>query len=73
MANWVTKKTGIDRNNINAIGRGEDWAGLRREVEASNIEGKKQILAVIDEPNMSLDGKDWALKSLVPPTIYRTS
>ena len=71
LANWVTKKTGIDRNNIQAIGRGEDWAGLRREVEASDVEGKKQILAIIDETNMSLDGKDWALKSLVPPTIYQ--
>lgn len=71
LADWVTKKTGIDRDNIDAIGRGEDWAGLRKEVEASNIQGKKQILDVIDEPNMSLDGKDWALKSLVPPTIYQ--
>ena len=71
LADWVTKKTGIERSNIDAVGRGEDWAGLRREVEASNVEGKKQILAIIDEPNMSLDGKDWALKSLVPPTIYQ--
>ena len=71
LADWVTKKTGIERANIDAVGRGEDWAGLRREVEASNVEGKKQILAIIDEPNMSLDGKDWALKSLVPPTIYQ--
>ena len=71
LADWVSKKSGIARDNIEAIGRGEDWAGLRKEVEASNIEGKKQILDIIDEDNMSLDGKDWALKALVPPTIYQ--
>ncbi|MEY8688102.1 DUF3868 domain-containing protein [Bacteroides sp. AN502(2024)] len=43
----------------------EDWAGLRRYVEQSNIDHRKEILALIDcdrEP----DAKEWKIKSTYP-------
>ncbi len=43
----------------------EDWAGLRRYVEQSNIDHRQEILALIDgdrEP----DAKEWKIKSTYP-------
>ncbi len=43
----------------------EDWAGLRRYVEQSNINHRQEILALIDgdrEP----DAKEWKIKSTYP-------
>lgn len=47
----------------------EDWAGLRRYVESSNINNRTEILALIDgdrEP----DAKEWLIKSRYPES-YR--
>ena len=33
LADYVTAKTGIARASIHATGMGEDWAGLKREVD----------------------------------------
>ncbi len=43
----------------------EDWAGLRRLVEESNIDHKREILAVIDS-DMEPDAKEWRIKTLYP-------
>ena len=43
----------------------EDWAGLRRFVESSNLEHKAQILADIDL-DMAPDAKEWRIKSTYP-------
>jgi tetratricopeptide (TPR) repeat protein len=42
---------------------GEDWAGLKRLVSASNMVGKDEIMGVINS-NMSLDDKEIALRKL---------
>jgi len=42
---------------------GDDWAGLKRIVSASNMNGKEDVLAVINN-NMNFDEKNAALKKL---------
>lgn len=41
----------------------EDWDGLKREVERSNISGKEDIMGVINS-NMTLEQKEKALRAL---------
>lgn len=43
----------------------EDWAGLRRAVEGSNLEHRSEILALIDS-DMAPDAKEARIKSLYP-------
>ena len=43
----------------------EDWAGLRRYVEQSNINHKAEILALIDS-DREPDNKEWAIKKNYP-------
>ncbi len=43
----------------------EDWAGLRRYVERSNLEHKAEILALIDS-DREPDNKEWKIKSTYP-------
>lgn len=43
----------------------EDWAGLRRFVEQSNINHKAEILALIDS-DREPDSKEWVIKSRYP-------
>ena len=43
----------------------EDWAGLRRYVEASNLPHREQILAMIDS-GLEPDAREWKIKSTYP-------
>lgn len=43
----------------------EDWAGLRRYVEQSNIDRKEEILALLDS-DFEPDAKEWKIKSTYP-------
>lgn len=43
----------------------EDWVGLRRYVEQSDIEHKQEILALIDS-DREPDNKEWKIKSTYP-------
>lgn len=43
----------------------EDWAGLRKYVERSNIDNKKEILEIIDN-GRDPDTREWMLKSTYP-------
>lgn len=43
----------------------EDWAGLRRYVEQSNLEHRSEILALIDS-DREPDSKEWLIKSRYP-------
>lgn len=72
LADYVAKSTGIDRATIEAIGRGEDWAGLRELVVATpGLLDQQKVLAIIDNKELTLDQKDKQLSQLIPPTIYR--
>lgn len=43
----------------------EDWAGLRRYVEQSNLEHRTEIIALIDS-NLEPDAREWKIKSSYP-------
>ena len=44
----------------------EDWAGLRRYVESSDMSEKAGILDIIDLESMAPDAREWRLKSAYP-------
>lgn len=44
----------------------EDWAGLRRYVESSELENKAGILDIIGMTDMAPDAREWKLKSTYP-------
>ena len=44
----------------------EDWIGLRAFVEESNLPHRNEILALIDDPNIEPDPKEWRLKTTYP-------
>ena len=72
LADYVTAKTGIARTDIHATGMGEDWAGLKREVDNTpRLLDQDKVLAIIADASMTQDQKDAALEALVPPTIYQ--
>ncbi|MCM1224999.1 MAG: hypothetical protein NC548_62165, partial [Lachnospiraceae bacterium] len=58
---FVNKTAKIDQDVIVTEFQPEDWAGLRKWVENSNIENKEGILAIIDEPVTDPE-KDWDAK-----------
>lgn len=70
LANYVSKKTGVDRNLIEAIGCGEDWDGLRELVDATPGLYKRDEVYEILDSNLSLDQKDYRLSQLQPSDIY---
>ncbi len=72
LSDYVSAKTGIERSRIEAIGRGEDWKGLREAVVATpRLLDQKKVLDIIDRTDLSLDQKDKMLSELVPETIYQ--
>lgn len=53
-------------------GKGEDWAGLRREVEKHpRLLKQDEVLAIIDACEGDQDACEDKIKALVPPEIYR--
>jgi tetratricopeptide (TPR) repeat protein len=72
LADYVTAKTGIARASIHATGMGEDWAGLKKEVDNTpRLLDQHKVLDIIADASMTQDQKDAALEALVPPTIYQ--
>ena len=71
LADYVAGHTGIDRSHIEAVGCGEDWAGLKREVENTpKLLNQDKVLAIIAKDGLSLDEKESQLKKLEPVAIY---
>lgn len=66
-------KTILEKEHVNIIKdedifkkpdeNGDDWAGLKRMISASNMAGKDELMAVINN-NMNFDEKNAALKKL---------
>ena len=72
LANYVSEKTGIERERIEAVGCGEDWTGLRKLVDKTpGLLYRDKVYALIDDPTLTLDEKDYRLSQLMPPTIYQ--
>lgn len=72
LADYVTKHTGIERSRIEAIGCGEDWPGLRREVEATpGLYRQADVLEIIDDETLTQDQKNAKFEAMEPSTIYK--
>ena len=71
LADYVSQKCGVERSRIEAIGRGEDWVGLRKLVDATpGLLYRDKVYALIDDPRLTLDEKDYRLSQLKPSDIY---
>lgn len=65
LKDYVTQLYNFDENFILTSYEPEDWEGLRRFVDASNIKNKEKILEIIDS-DREPDPKEWVLKSTYP-------
>lgn len=59
---YVEKLYHFEENFIATSYEPEDWAGLRKYVEKSNLANKRQILQIIDS-KLEPDAKEWKIKS----------
>ncbi len=55
----------FDENLIQTAYEPEDWEGLRRFVEASDLQHRSEILAMIDS-DLEPDAKEWKIKKTYP-------
>lgn len=65
LKDYITQLYAFDENFILTSYEPEDWEGLRRFVESSNINHKSEILDIID-CSLEPDPKEWKLKSTYP-------
>jgi len=65
LRNYIQQLYSFDNTLIACDYEPEDWAGLRRFVEQSNINHRDEILAIIDSKREP-DNKEWRLKSMYP-------
>lgn len=70
LANYISKRTGIERQRIETFGCGEDWNGLRKLVDAEPEMPYRDKVYEVMNSNLTEDQKDWRLKNLKPSTIY---
>lgn len=72
LADYISGKTGIDRNRISATGHGEAWSLFRQEVEQlPQLAGRERVLKIIDDSTRSFDTREWLLSQIEPQDIYR--
>lgn len=70
-AHYLETKLGVNRGQLQKIeGKGEDWEGLLKAVEASNIADKQAIIRIINEVNPP-DARDAELMKLSGGNTYR--
>lgn len=65
LKNYIQQLYHFDNGIIATDFEPEDWDGLRRFVEQSNINNKEEIIALIDS-DREPDNKEWKLKSTYP-------
>lgn len=70
-ADYLSSKYGMPKNQFNVNWKGEDWDGLRKAVEMSNIADKSAILNIISGVG-NPDGRDAELKKLSRGQTYKT-
>lgn len=62
----------LDKSLWHVDWKGEDWIGLRAEVEKyPNLLKQDEVLKIIDECQGDQDACEEKIKALVPPTIYQ--
>ncbi len=65
LKNYIQKLYHFDGTVITTDYEPEDWAGLRRRVEQSDISHRQEILDIIDN-DREPDAKEWIIKSTYP-------
>lgn len=70
-ANYLVTKFNIDRSKFTVESHGEDWEGLRKAVEASQIADKDEILNIIATV-ADVDARDTPLRKLSGGQTYAT-
>ena len=70
-ADYLVSKFNVSRNRFTVTGHGEDWAGLKKAVEASNISDRQAVLDIIDRV-ANPDARDAELKKLSGGQTYST-
>lgn len=72
LADYARKYTRVDASLWHVTGVGEDWEGLRREVEKHpRLLKIEEVLRIIDSCEGDVDVCEQRIKDLVPPEIYR--
>lgn len=66
VADYVRGLYPFDPSVVKSAWEAEDWAGLRRYVEASDIAARDEILAVIDREDLLPDDRERMLRSAYP-------
>jgi len=66
---YLADRYNISRNTIKTDWKGEDWDGLKKAVQASNISNKNEILDVLNESNVAQ--RKAKLKQLSGGQTYR--
>jgi len=62
LKSYIGRLYSFDENIIEVAYEPENWEGLRRYVESSDLEHRREILAIIDS-SREPDNKEWKLKS----------
>lgn len=70
-ADYLVSKFNVGRNRFTVTGHGEDWAELKKAVEASNISDRQAVLDIIDRV-ANPDARDAELKKLSGGGTYST-
>lgn len=70
-ADYLSSKYGMPKNQFKVSWKGEDWEGLRKAVEMSNLADKSAILSIISNVS-NPDARDAELKKLSRGQTYQT-
>lgn len=70
-ADYLSAKYGMSRSQFRVNWRGEDWDGLKKALEASNITDKESVLGIISRVD-NPDARDIELRKLSKGTTYKT-
>lgn len=70
MRDYLRGRYGLAGEIISVYGAGEDWEGLRRAIDRSDMEDKYAALAIIDDYDI-FDGRESRLMALNGGTTYR--
>lgn len=71
-AQYVQKETKVDTRLWHVAWRGEDWAGLRLELDKyPNLLQQKEVIAVVDACGGDLDACEQRFRDEFPPEVYQ--
>lgn len=70
-ADYLSQKYGMNKSQFKINWHGEDWIGLQKAIESSNIADKEAILEIIRTVS-DLDARDIPLKKLSGGSTYKT-